>query len=227
MKQFNRNLNEKNKLKKIKIGISMRIVNASNYNEKRDALSHEWFSFLEKINLFPICIPNNLLNVSSYVKELSLDGMILSGGDNIGEDLKRDIAENELLNYSIQNNIPIFGVCRGMQVINKFFGGDTSINSNADHVCKNHTVLLNNNFSEFLHSKSISVNSFHNNIIKDVNVGKELIPFAFSEDNTIEGIYHKNYPILGVMWHPERDPNINNQKILKSFFTEKIINDQK
>ena len=97
------------------------------------------------------------------------------------------------------------------------------MNSNTNHVGKDHPVMLTENFSEFLHSKSIDVNSFHNNIITDINIGTDLIPFAYSEDDTIEGFFHKTLPLMGVMWHPERDPNVNNQKILKKFFTEKKI----
>lgn len=206
---------------KIKIGISLRIVEERNYKEKRDALSHDWIKFLEPLDMMPILIPNNLKNVNLFLEEMGIDHIILSGGDNIGDDPLRDKTEKEIIKFGIKNKIPIFGVCRGMQVINKFFGGDTKINSNSDHVGKNHPVILEDNFSEFLHSKSVVVNSFHNNIITNTNIGAELIPFAYSKDDTIEGFCHKTLPIMGVMWHPERDTNMNNQMILKNFFTEK------
>ena len=45
--------------KKRKIGISQRITNAQNYVEKRDAISHDWAKFLEKIDLMPVFIPNS------------------------------------------------------------------------------------------------------------------------------------------------------------------------
>ena len=108
---------------KIRIGITLRVVKANNYDEKRDALSQEWTSFLEKLDAYPIFIPNTLTNVESFLKSMRLDGMILSGGDNIGDNSERDRTEKAIIEYGINSKIPIFGVCRGMQVLNKYFGG--------------------------------------------------------------------------------------------------------
>ena len=53
---------------KIKIGISLRITNAINYEEKRDSLSHDWVEFLESINIIPILIPNSISNVDDFLE---------------------------------------------------------------------------------------------------------------------------------------------------------------
>jgi gamma-glutamyl-gamma-aminobutyrate hydrolase PuuD len=72
-----------------------------------------------------------------------------------------------------------------------------------------------------LKTSSIEVNSYHNNIIKQEILGNELEPFAISlDDGTIEGFFHRKFPIVGVMWHPERDPNHNNKIILSKIFHE-------
>ena len=72
-------------------------------------------------------------------------------------------------------------------------------------------------FSNLIHVNEIEVNSFHNNIISKKNIGENLQVFAIcKQDNTIEGIYHENFPIIGVMWHPERDPNEFNQNLIKN-----------
>lgn len=57
---------------KTKIGISLRVVEATSYNEKRDALSHDWSAFLEKLNIVPILIPNTLSNIESFLNEFEL-----------------------------------------------------------------------------------------------------------------------------------------------------------
>ena len=56
-----------------KIGITSRIVNASNYDEQRDALSQDWPPFLEKINLTPIFIPNSLDDTIKFLDEIEVD----------------------------------------------------------------------------------------------------------------------------------------------------------
>lgn len=206
-------------MKKAKIGISLRIMNAHNYNEYRDALSHDWIEFFEKLNFIPILIPNKIKNLSEFLDEFDLNGLILSGGDNLGDFPERDHTEKLILDYGIKNNLPIFGVCRGMQIINNYFGGTVIHTSDQKHVDKSHDVNIVNSFNhKILESKSITVNSFHNNIINSDNLGNDLEPFALSNDNTIEGFFHKSLSIVGVMWHPERSQNEINQEILRKVF---------
>jgi len=213
---------ESNSLKKI--GISLRIVKAQNYPEKRDALSHDWPPFFEKINAMPIFIPNTLSNVRKFLEYWKLDGLLLSGGENIGDNIERDETEKEILNFGIENHIPIFGVCRGMQFINKFFGGSILTTSNQNHVGKFHKVeIILPKISTLLSSQSIEVNSYHNNTITNDLLANDLKAFAIcNDDKTIEGFIHKNYPIIAVMWHPERNPDKNNELLLRNIFHEKL-----
>ena len=190
-----------------RIGLSLRVQNIERIDEKRDAISHDWIHFLQELNYFPILIPNNLKNVEEYVSELKLDGLILSGGDNIGEFPERDKTERKLLEYAIKNTMPVLGVCRGMQLINTFFDGTISKNDSSSHVGVNHDVEITNlDFADLLGENKLKVNSFHNNLIKKNDIGENLMVFAQSEnDSTIEGYFHEKLPVLGVMWHPERD----------------------
>jgi gamma-glutamyl-gamma-aminobutyrate hydrolase PuuD len=206
---------------KRRIGITTRIVNAQGYEEKRDALSQNWVKFLEIENIIPILIPNNLSDTSSYLEEMSIDGIILSGGDNIGDNKDRDNTEKQIIQFGIDNKLPIFGVCRGMQVLNKFFDGKINSNKNNDHVSRDHeVVILKEIIFNLLNQDRMIVNSYHQNIINHDDVGKSLVSFAIhKKDNTVEGFIHKNLPIMGVMWHPERDQN---DIILKKFLENKL-----
>ena len=207
-----------------RIGISSRIMNIEKFDEKRDTISHDWIDFLQKLEILPIIIPNKLKNVDEYISTLNLDGIILSGGDNIGEFPERDKTEIRIIDYSTRNNIPILGVCRGMQLINEFFNGKNVKSDNSNHVGKYHNVKVKNlNFKDIL-GEELEVNSFHNNLIKKEDVGQELEIFAESEeDSTIEGYFHKRYPIIGVMWHPERDQDQEYQsKIINILYNQLI-----
>lgn len=187
-------------------GISLRVEHFQKYNEKRDVISQDWMIFLKNANVFPILIPNTLSDIKSFLQEMDIDAFILSGGDNIGDDPERDKTENEIIRFAIDNKISILGVCRGMQVINKFFGGTMNTINDMSHVKKNHKLeLINQKMSELI-SHPLTVNSFHNNIISKQNLGKDLEAFAITKnDNTVEGYFHKEFPIIGVMWHPERE----------------------
>ena len=208
---------------KTRIGISLRIVESTNYLERRDALSHDWPPLIEKLGALPIFIPNTLTKLEEFLEDVDLDGLILSGGDDVGKNPERDLCEKKIIDFGIKHKIPIFGVCRGMQAINNYFNGKVETLTNSKHVKKPHSVnIVNSNFSSLLKADFIKVNSYHNNIIKQNILGNELEPFALSlDDETIEGFFHRKFPIAGVMWHPEREQNYNNQIILRKIFYEK------
>lgn len=208
-----------------RIGISLRVEHFEKNNEKRDIISQDWMIFLKKANVFPILIPNTLSDIKLFLEEMEMDGFILSGGDDIGDDLERDQTEKEIIEFAIDNKIPTLGVCRGMQVINRYFGGSIITTNDMNHVRKNHIIdLINKKISETIHSNSLEVNSFHNNIIKKEILGKNLEVFAVTKnDKTIEGYFHKELPIVGVMWHPERDTNFKSALKLVSILENKTM----
>lgn len=207
------------------IGITLRVEKISAYNETRDALSHDWNLVFNELNAIPIFIPNNLKNLYSFLEKFDFNFLILSGGDNIGDSQERDLTEKIIIDYSIKHRIPVIGICRGMQVLNNYFGGTLEKSTNQNHVSKHHLIHLTKSlFSQEFKSNSIEVNSFHNNILKNENLGRDLEPFAICEDDgTIEGFFHKSNFVLGVMWHPEREMKLENVKILTKILTHKKI----
>ena len=204
---------------KSKIGITLRIINTKDYVEKRDAISHDWIKFLESLNMIPILIPNNLHDLSSYVSDLGLNCVILSGGDDLGTTPERDYTERQLIQICTTNKIPIFGVCRGMQIINDYFGGNLSTDIKSKHVGNPHSVTItNSDFNSIVGGPTLKVNSYHKNILEISNLGTDLLPFAtMDEDNTIEGFFHKQHPIVGVMWHPEREQKLHDKTLFQNF----------
>ena len=88
----------------LKIGITTRVVNSETYPEKRDAISQDWTKFLEKINVIPIFIPNVLSNPILFLQENQLDGLILSGGDDVGFPPERQKTEQAIIEFGIELN---------------------------------------------------------------------------------------------------------------------------
>ena len=203
----------------LKIAISSRVFTSSTYYEKRDGISQDWSKFLSQMNIIPIIIPNNYQNILDFLNEITIDGIILSGGDNLGDFPERDATEKKLIDYGISNTLPIFGVCRGMQILNNFFGGNVLTTSNGEHIGKTHVInILNESMSKLMNSKTISVNSFHNNLITSKILGNNLIPMAIHNDDSIEAFIHEKYKIMGVMWHPERQNDSINKLLFSKFF---------
>ena len=179
----------------------MRITQADGYDEPRDSISHDWMLTLKKWGATPFLIPNIGTDAVSYFQELNLDILLLTGGDDIGTTPIRDNTEASLLSYAEEADVPVFGVCRGMQFINKKFGGrDAPVKG---HAATSHSVKFSKSWQPF-YSATSNVNSFHNTGIPTDALSSELKIGALDQNEGVEGLYHSSKPIAAVMWHPER-----------------------
>lgn len=148
-------------------------------------------------------MPNHELLALKTFKHLNLDGLILSGGNNISAYPQRDRTEISLLKYCLNHSIPVLGVCRGMQLICEYFQEKITAISSSQHVATKHPIQQVNP-SRFLTVVPQVVNSFHNLGITDLQ-SNQLLEVYKSIDGTIECIEHSSLPIVGIMWHPERE----------------------
>lgn len=176
-----------------RIFISTRVEVLDEIGERRDAVSQEWSHLLHACGLLPVFLPNHLPSILRIGKEIPMDGILLTGGNDLvccgGNAPERDEVEAYLLEQAQDKKIPLLGVCRGMQMILKAFGAS---------LCKvqNHTRV-----EHPLQGSGRVVNSFHNWGAYD---GGTLEPLEFAEDGVIEAARHPALPITGIMWHPER-----------------------
>jgi gamma-glutamyl-gamma-aminobutyrate hydrolase PuuD len=183
----------------IKIAITQRVSEHPELAEKRDGLDQRWLPFIDACGLLPILIPNDKKMAKSLIQELQPDGVLLTGGGDLtkygGNYPERDQVERALLHYAMAENIPLVGVCRGMQAIQNLFG--VPLESVDGHIAEEFEVLID--------GKCFMVNSYHN-LGSKITVD-ELAAWAVASDGIIMAIRHSNHPILGIMWHPERiDP---------------------
>ena len=109
----------------------------------------------------------------------------------------------DLIKYCIENDIAVLGICRGLQIIAKYFG--SSLKKVKGQVNIRHKLSVNKNSKyDFILKEIKKVNSFHNFSIE--KIGNELLISAWNEDKSIiKAIEHKNKKIFATMWHPERE----------------------
>lgn len=176
---------------------TQRVEVVESYGERRDCADQNIPRFIEACGYLPIPLPNIRNIVEKLIEQIRPSGIILTGGNSLtkygGDAPKRDEAERRILDISIERDIPVYGFCRGMQIILDYFGCE--LEQVKGHVAVRHKI--SGAIGE------LEVNSFHNQAC--CNVKNPLEVLARTDDGVIEAICYREKRILGTMWHPERE----------------------
>jgi len=204
----------------------MRIGITTRLNEENIlAIKPEYIEYLEKNGMQPVILKYDDDNLDDLIK--SCDGFIISGGDDLdpsfyGETniastptLKEiDLLDKKLVNYCVDNKLPLLGICRGMQAINIFLGG-TLFQDIKNHIDRFHKIKG----LDPLFEDEFMVNTYHHQAIKDLAKGLKVIAIH-EEDGIIEAVMHEKLPIIAIQWHPEQMADSVSSKALINKFKE-------
>lgn len=180
-----------------------------------------------------------------------VDGVLLTGSPSNVEalhfgasvlptdllDPRRDALTMALVRVAIQEGVPLFGVCRGLQEINVALGGtlyqrvhelpgfmdhrEPESEDLAEQFAEQHEVVLSPDsaFAEWAGGTHVDVNSLHGQGIKEL--GRGLVAEAHAPDGLVEGVRVKEARAFayGVQWHPEwrHETNRFYDRTLKAF----------
>ncbi len=158
----------------------------------------------------------------SFTQLSSYDKLLLPGGGDICPDRfgqadhgslsvnkELDDAQFVLLDAFVQAGKPVLGICRGMQVINVYFGGDLIQDLPVKHTHQytdrdqvHEVKTAHGSLMHRLYQDSCLVNSAHHQGCG--KIGQALRITQTAPDGVVEALEHDTRPILGVQWHPER-----------------------
>lgn len=150
------------------------------------------------------------------IKELQPSAVVISPGPGRPEDAGISLALIETLGPSL----PILGVCLGHQSIGQVFGGDIV----------SAPQLMHGKTSPVLHEQQgvfagldnpLTATRYHSLVIDKQTCPEVLEITAWTEDGTIMGVRHRNYPhIEGVQFHPESILTVSGKQLLSNFLRQ-------
>ncbi|MDY3239738.1 MAG: gamma-glutamyl-gamma-aminobutyrate hydrolase family protein [Anaerovoracaceae bacterium] len=151
----------------------------------------------------------------------ALWGEEVCGAVKIDDEL--DEGQQRILDIACKKEIPVLGMCRGIQFINVYFGGTINQHLKAAEA---HTTRIPDRFHklyttpgtfmEKLYGESLMVNSRHHQAVGRVGEGLQVAARWVCEDTTgraekegwekevVDVLVHESHPIIGLQWHPER-----------------------
>lgn len=203
-------------------------------------MENDMVNYLARLGVMPYLLPDlpdELLK--QYLDEA--DGFVVQGGSDLspesyGEefldkerwpgDKYRDDFELKVIDYAFKNKKPIYGICRGFQVLNAYFGGtlhqdiNSEIKTNEvhrdadqyDHI--NHPIDVSD--GGLLHklydgAKKLQVNSVHHQAVKKLGEGL-VVDAVSSSDQIVEAFHYEgDQCVFGVQWHPEFSPTLGDK----------------
>ena len=199
----------------MKVGITLRVDNLPERQEKRETVDQSLIRWVIEAGHTPILIPNLLFNGNTsddnflrvFLSATNVQGLILSGGHDVGLMPERDLTEYFLLDWAEQNKLPVLGICRGMQIMSLHAG--TKLVKVDGHIATRHKLIargLNGVWPDV-------VNSYHGKTVAGCPVNYSIA--ATTSSGHIEAITHNILPWEGWMWHPEREVSFREIELVR------------
>lgn len=204
------------------------------YDDEKDSI---WMvpGYMEGIRMaggIPVILPLKAQEDEILQLARMCSGFLFTGGHDVDPQLygalksekcgqanhDRDLLEQRIFAYALEEDKPVFGICRGIQLINVLCGGtlyqdlpsefhgtkkiEHHMQPPYDVPCHEVEIVSGTPLERLLNKLTLKVNSYHHQAIRDL--ADALKPMAISEDGLVEAVYMPGKRFIqAVQWHPE------------------------
>ena len=182
------------------------IVLIDNY----DSFTYNLYQILAQQNIDILVVRNDKISIAQIL-ELNVQGIVLSPGPGRPEDAGICV---DLIKKSV--NIPLLGVCLGMQALAYSFGARII---HAPVVMHGKQTLIFHKRQDLYQDMPLPflAGRYHSLVVDKNSLPNSLLVDAETADGVIMGIKHKSLPYFGVQFHPESILTENGKALLKNF----------
>lgn len=162
---------------------------------RADTLDNAWTELLQNSGCLALRAPNHPHLAAEFIDAMPIDGLLLTCGNELaahgGDAPERDRTEFALLTHAVHRKIPVLGVGRGMQIIQRLFS--VALGPVGGHICESLSIDIN--------GERAVVNSNHRFGTKDTAPGLDV--WARANDGVVKAVRNIDHRITGIMWRPE------------------------
>ena len=155
---------------------------------------------------------NNRVTIDEIENQLRPERIVISPGPGTPDDAGVSLAVIE----RFAGKVPLLGVCLGHQAIGQVFGGRVIrapelMHGKASEICHDGRTIFEGLADHFLAGR------YHSLIVERETLPDSLEVSAFTPDNVIMGLRHREFKVEGVQFHPESILTVNGKKLLANF----------
>lgn len=181
-----------------------------------DSFTYNLYQYLTELGA-SVTVARNDKITADEIRESKPQAIVISPGPKTpGE---AGISEEVIRIF--YKTLPILGVCLGHQAIGEVFGG-TVVKA---------PVPMHGKVSQIIHNAKSVFNSlpipfpatrYHSLVVSNESIPSDLEVIAWTEDDLVMGLKHRNYPVVGVQFHPESVMTENGKILLQNFLDGRI-----
>ena len=154
----------------------------------------------------------NKTPIEKIKSDPTIKGIIISGSPHCVNDEGAPLVDKELFDL----DIPVLGVCYGMQLMAKVLGGQVVTSKSGEFGLTDVTITGDSLLTENLEARQILWMSHNDQVSR---LPKDFVNLAETSKTPFAAMQHKSKPLYGVQYHPEVHHSVNGQQIIDNFIT--------